>query len=174
MLCTLRIVFTWIREFWHRANELLFNKVWSVVILVQYVDLDSRGVLQSLSTGGQGEGLKLRTHDYAINQAFAYFFLLSEFFLLNTQVTFFHLTLKHLTPQNMKQLFTNCFHTSQKNSACYLWPSMYREALISLSVQGLLALNPSGFIIYFEEVLRLLVDPGALQLVDHISCENLV
>lgn len=85
-----------------------------------------------------------------------------------------HFFLKHLTSQNMKQLFINYFYTSQENSLCYLWASLYREALMSLSVQGLLALNPSCFIIYFEEVLRLLVDPGALQLVDHLSSENLV
>lgn len=81
---------------------------------------------------------------------------------------------KTLNPQNMKQLFTNCFQTSQETSPSYLWPSMYREALVSLSIQGLLALNPSCFIIYFEEVLRLLVNPGALQLVDHLSSEDLV
>lgn len=67
-------LFTWNREFGHRANELPFDKGRSIVILVQYVDLDGGGVLQPLPTGGQGEGFKLRTYDYVISQTFICFY----------------------------------------------------------------------------------------------------
>lgn len=107
-------------------------------------------------------------HNYVIGQTLQFLYQINF-----TVKCTCHVFLKDLTPKHETAVHKLLLHIPREQFVLFMG-SVYREALISLSVQRLLALNPSCFIIYFEEVLRLLVDPRALQLVDHLSSENLV
>lgn len=51
---------------------------------------------------------------------------------------------------------------------------VYLKTLVFFPVQWHFALDPSCFIINFKEAFGVLVNPGSLQLVYHLSGENLV
>lgn len=50
----------------------------------------------------------------------------------------------------------------------------YCETVVFLSVQWPLAPDDSRFIVDLKEILGLLVHPGPLQHVDHLTCEDFV
>lgn len=50
----------------------------------------------------------------------------------------------------------------------------YCEAVVFLSVQRPLAPDHACFIVYLKQILGLLVHAWSFQLVDHLTCEDLV
>lgn len=58
--------------------------------------------------------------------------------------------------------------------AALMMDTVYLKTLVFFPVQWHFALDPSCFIIDFKEAFGVLVDPGSLQLVYHLTGENLV
>lgn len=63
-------------------------------------------------------------------------------------------------------------NTAQMSGTRFCQP--YREGVVFLPVQWLLAPNDSSFIINLKQILGLLVHPGSLQLVDHFPRKDFV